>query len=270
MLPIFRFPFTTFNQINLDWIMKTLGEVKAAIPLVTEAEATYNRALAAIQNAESVVQTAQQQATAATASAAAAQGSADAAATSAATAATAAQQSATSAATAAQQATYAETEASAALVNSQTAGTNASAALASAQAAESASRWTYTEQLTAVNDNNNSPTLYSQYIDYTNAKGGLLLEFIDASNNYGSGNIEIPAPAIRGNVPNYWDNATLPSHYRTFYFGDTYKLTLRLDQMEETVGSGSEAVTHYYARLIVSPASSYYASQPIYINLYAR
>ena len=51
--------------MNLDWIMKTLTQLKDAIPLVQQASTVYNQALEALADAEAAVETVTDQAAAA-------------------------------------------------------------------------------------------------------------------------------------------------------------------------------------------------------------
>lgn len=116
-MSFFKFPYTSYQQINLDWIMKTLNQLKDAIPLVQQASTIYTQALEALADANEAVETVTEQAAAAVSTANAAQ--------------TVAGQANTTAAQANQRAAYAETDA-------QAAATNASAALSTAQGAASA------------------------------------------------------------------------------------------------------------------------------------
>ena len=271
MLPIFKYPFSSFNQVNLDWIMKTLGQVKTAIPLVENATDVYEQALSTLSTANTTLVNVTAKADAAASSATAAQ-----------TAATNAQASATAAATsagtAAQQAAYAATDASAANQNAQTANTNASTALSTANAAASAAAaasagvtWTYLQQL-EVEDAENHRDVQSSLFEVTTSKGGLLIEINDPYSNYGSGTVEIPAPAMRGLVPNYLSTS---DNSRFFYWSPlgsatARKLGIRITVTTETVGSGADAVTHYYARVRITGTSTTLSTDPCYINIYGR
>lgn len=122
MLPTFKYPHTSFQQLNLDWIMKTMERLKNAIPLVDNAQTVYESAIAAVESADAAITEATDKANAAAASASAAQ--------------TSASNAEYSAGVAQQQATYAATDASAANANAQSAQTAATAAQTAATAAQ--------------------------------------------------------------------------------------------------------------------------------------
>ena len=57
----FRFPYTSFNQVNLDWIMRTIKKLEPAATMVEEADATLQEAqqtAAAAQATATAAQTA--------------------------------------------------------------------------------------------------------------------------------------------------------------------------------------------------------------------
>lgn len=43
-MAFFRFPYTTFNQVNLDWIMRTIKKLEPAATMVEEADAALQEA----------------------------------------------------------------------------------------------------------------------------------------------------------------------------------------------------------------------------------
>ncbi len=104
MLRFFNFPYTSFNQVNLDWMMKTMNELKGAIPLVAQAEETYNRAVSLVHDAVDAINSATAKANQAASSASQAASSANQAASS-------ANQAASSADTAQEQASQANSTA---------------------------------------------------------------------------------------------------------------------------------------------------------------
>lgn len=168
---MFKFPYTSFEKINLDWIMKTLNQLKDAIPLVQQASTVYNQALEALADAETAVETVTDQAAAAVTTANAAN-------------ATAAQAN--------QRAAYAETDAQAASANASTAQATAQSAsdiattaretalsaLANSNQALSAALWDYKTWIyTAAGQ--------SQATVDTLGKSTLLLFAFDALPTYG-------------------------------------------------------------------------------------
>lgn len=60
-MSFFRFPYSTFNQVNLDWIMRTIKKLEPAATMVEEADATLQEAqqtAAAAQATATAAQTA--------------------------------------------------------------------------------------------------------------------------------------------------------------------------------------------------------------------
>lgn len=51
-MAFFKFPYTSFNQINLDWIMRTLKKLEPAATMVEDATATLEQAQAAAESAQ--------------------------------------------------------------------------------------------------------------------------------------------------------------------------------------------------------------------------
>lgn len=134
-MSFFKFPYTSYQQINLDWIMKTLNQIKDAIPLVQQASTIYTQALEALAAANEAVEAVTDDAAGAVSTANAAQAVAG--------------QANTTAAQANQRAAYAETDAQAASANAstalstaQSAASAASEAQVTADAAATATEWT--------------------------------------------------------------------------------------------------------------------------------
>ena len=71
-MAFFRFPYTSFNQINLDWIMKTLKKLEPAATLVEEAAATLEEAQQTAAEAQETAELAQETVSTVTVQAAAA------------------------------------------------------------------------------------------------------------------------------------------------------------------------------------------------------
>ena len=71
-MAFFRFPYTSFNQINLDWIMKTLKKLEPAATLVEDAAATLAEAQQTAAEAQETAEAAQDAIGSVTAQAAAA------------------------------------------------------------------------------------------------------------------------------------------------------------------------------------------------------
>lgn len=68
-MAFFRFPYTSFNQINLDWIMRTLKTLEPAATLVEDAAATLAEAQQTAEAAQAAVDTVTAQAAEAVATA---------------------------------------------------------------------------------------------------------------------------------------------------------------------------------------------------------
>lgn len=64
-----RFPYTSFNQVNLDWIMRTLKKLEPAATLVEDADATLKEAQQTAEAAQEAVDTVTAQAAEAVATA---------------------------------------------------------------------------------------------------------------------------------------------------------------------------------------------------------
>lgn len=71
-MAFFRFPYTSFNQINLDWIMRTLKKLEPAATLVEDAAATLAEAQQTAAEAQETAEAAQDAIGSVTAQAAAA------------------------------------------------------------------------------------------------------------------------------------------------------------------------------------------------------
>lgn len=56
-MAFFRFPYTSFNQVNLDWIMRTLKKLEPAATLVEDAAATLAEAQQTAEAAQEAVDT---------------------------------------------------------------------------------------------------------------------------------------------------------------------------------------------------------------------
>lgn len=68
-MAFFRFPYTSFNQVNLDWIMRTLKKLEPAATLVEDAAATLADAQQTAEAAQEAVDTVTAQAAEAVATA---------------------------------------------------------------------------------------------------------------------------------------------------------------------------------------------------------
>lgn len=68
-MAFFKFPYTSFNQVNLDWIMKTLKKLEPAATLVEDAAATLAEAQQTAEAAQEAVDTVTAQAAEAVATA---------------------------------------------------------------------------------------------------------------------------------------------------------------------------------------------------------
>lgn len=68
-MAFFRFPYTSFNQVNLDWIMRTLKKLEPAATLVEDAAATLEEAQQTAEAAQEAVDTVTTQAAEAVATA---------------------------------------------------------------------------------------------------------------------------------------------------------------------------------------------------------
>lgn len=68
-MAFFRFPYTTFNQVNLDWIMKTIKKLEPAATLVEDAAAALEEAQQTAEAAQEAVDTVTAQAAEAVATA---------------------------------------------------------------------------------------------------------------------------------------------------------------------------------------------------------
>lgn len=68
-MAFFKFPYTSFNQVNLDWIMRTLKKLEPAATLVEDAAATLEEAQQTAEAAQEAVDTVTAQAAEAVATA---------------------------------------------------------------------------------------------------------------------------------------------------------------------------------------------------------
>jgi len=59
-MAFFKFPYTSFNQVNLDWIMRTLKKLEPAATLVEEAAATLEEAQQTAAEAQETAELAQE------------------------------------------------------------------------------------------------------------------------------------------------------------------------------------------------------------------
>lgn len=59
-MAFFRFPYTTFNQVNLDWIMRTIKKLEPAATMVEEADATLQEAQQTAAEAQETAELAQE------------------------------------------------------------------------------------------------------------------------------------------------------------------------------------------------------------------
>lgn len=71
-MAFFKFPYTSFNQVNLDWIMRTLKKLEPAATLVEEAAATLEEAQQTSAEAQETAELAQETVSTVTVQAAAA------------------------------------------------------------------------------------------------------------------------------------------------------------------------------------------------------
>lgn len=170
-MSFFKFPYTSYQQINLDWIMKTLNQLKDAIPLVQQASTVYNQSLEALDAANEAVETVTDEAAAAVTTANAAQYTA-------AQARTASEQANTTAAQANTTAAQANTTAQNASDIATTARETAITALANSNQALSVALWEYKTWIYTAAGQSNAT------IDIT-GKSTLLLFAYDAVASYG-------------------------------------------------------------------------------------
>lgn len=140
MFSFSRYPFTSFEQINLNWIMTILNKLKDAIPMVQDAESIYQEAVTLTSTLPTRMTEVEAAASYAVTTANTASGVAT-------TASETAQSAATSASNAATSASGSATSASAAATSASNAAASASNAAASANEASASA----SDSLAAIN-----------------------------------------------------------------------------------------------------------------------
>lgn len=252
----FKFPYTNFQMVNLDWIMKTLNKLKDAIPLVESATTVYQEALETLAEAEAAVNTVTSQAAEALSTAQ--------------EAATTATEANTTAATANSRAATAETNATAAQANALTAVSTAQAASTAAETAQTTANtalakttWTLKDTLRKHTNNDNT------YTSFSVANISAVLIVLTCSTGFGgtlNRTIELPGnfitedgtatPASQSGLPLSITNCYYIAASSEFVY-DIINLNVLYDSTNNTIG-----ITYVSDSILGTPE--------VYCRVYAR